>query len=80
MPRKPKTTLELAARAVCRSRGLPEDTRYQGAKMWHSHLGDAMYILRAALPPEDFGRLVLDQPWPGPVPKDRQDWINERDS
>lgn len=69
----PKTTLELAARALCRLHGLPEDTRYQGAKMWHSHLGSAMEVLRSALPAEDFRRLVLDQPWPGPVPKDRQE-------
>lgn len=69
-PRQPKTTLELAARALCRSRGLPEDTRHQGAKMWHAHLGDALNILKAALPPEDFRRLVLDQPWPGPVPRE----------
>jgi len=68
-----KTTLELAARALCRLRGLPEDTRYQGASMWQSHLDEAMEILRAALPSEDFQRLVLDQPWPGPVPKDRQE-------
>ena len=23
--------------------------------------------------PDDFRRLVLDQPWPGPVPADRQE-------
>lgn len=71
--RAPKTTLELAARALCHLRGLPENTRYQGAKMWQSHLGEAMEILRVALPPEDFRRLVLDQPWPGPAPQDRQE-------
>ena len=70
---QPKTTLELAARAMCRLRGLPEDTRYQGAKMWQSHLDEALEILRAALPPDDFQRLVLDQPWPGPVPNGRQE-------
>ena len=75
-----KTTLELAARALCRLRGLPEDTRYQGAKMWQSRLGEAMEILRAALTAEDFKRLVLDQPWPGPVPKDRQDRAEQGDS
>jgi len=73
MMRAPKTTLELAARALCRLRCLPEDTLYQGARMWQSYLGDAMEILRAALPPEDFKRLVLDQPWPGPEPKVRQE-------
>lgn len=71
--RQPKTPLELAARAICRRRGLPENTQYQGGKMWQAHLGDALEILRAALPPEDFRRLVLDQPWPGPVPVSRQD-------
>jgi len=70
MPRHPKTTLELAARALCRQQGLPEDTQYQGARMWQSQLGPAMDILLAALPPEDFRRLVLDQPWPGPAPRD----------
>lgn len=68
--RPSKTTLELAARALCRQLGLLEDTQYQGAKMWHSQLGPAMDVLKAALPPEDFRRLVLDQPWPGPVPKE----------
>lgn len=82
MPRHlPKTTLELAARALCRLRGLPENTRYQGAKMWQSHLGEALEILRAALPPEDFRRLVLDQPWPGPKPSEpRQDRGDRGDS
>ncbi len=75
-----KTTLELAARTICRLRGLPEDTQYQGAKMWQSHLFEAMEILKAALPPDDFKRLVLDQPWPGPVPTDRQDVPLQRDS
>jgi len=41
--------------------------------MWQSHLFEALEILRAALPLEDFRRLALDQPWPGPVPKDRQE-------
>lgn len=68
MPRKPKTPLELAPRALCRRRDLPEDARYQGAKMWQAHLGEAMAVLQAALPPEDFRRHVLDHPWPGPIP------------
>lgn len=34
--------------------------------MWQAHLGEVLAILKAALPPEDFKRLVLDQPWPGP--------------
>ncbi|MDR5655486.1 hypothetical protein [Ruixingdingia sedimenti] len=69
-PRKPKTPLELAARALCRTKGLPEDMRFQGAKMWQAHLGDAMAILQAALPPDEFRRHVLDHPWPGPIPPD----------
>lgn len=75
--RPPKTTIELAARAICRLRGLPEDTQYQGAKMWQSHLLEALEILRSALPPDDFKRLVLDQPWPGPTPFDRQESPDE---
>lgn len=76
-PRPPKTTLELAARALCRQLGVPENTRYQGAKMWQSQLGPAMAILQAALPPEEFRRLVLDQPWPGPVPKEDPPTVDE---
>lgn len=68
-PLPPKTTLELAARALCRQQGLPENTQFQGARMWQAQLGPAMDILKAALPPDDFRRLVLDQPWPGPAPK-----------
>lgn len=71
--RPTKTTLELAARELCRRRGLPENGRFQGMKMWEAHLGEVMAILKAALPPDDFKRLVLDQPWPGPVPFGRQD-------
>ena len=41
--------------------------------MWGAHLGEAMAILKAALPPDDFKRLVLDQPWAGPVPFGRQE-------
>lgn len=67
-PRREKSTVEKAARALCHFRDLPEDTRYQGGPMWHSHLLEALQVLKAALPPEDFRRLVLDQPWPGPPP------------
>ncbi|MDR5654787.1 hypothetical protein [Ruixingdingia sedimenti] len=81
MPRHPpKTPLELAARAICRRRGLPEDTRFQGAKMWQAHLGEAMAILQAALPPEDFRRLVLDHPWPGPIPPEYRQTRDDPDT
>ena len=36
--------------------------------VWHCHLLEALQVLKAALPPEDFQRLILDQPWPGPPP------------
>jgi hypothetical protein len=70
MAQRDKTPLERAARELCRHRGLPENARFQGGMMWQAHLGEASAILKAALPPEDFKRLVLDQPWPGPEPID----------
>lgn len=59
-----KPPLELAARALCRLRGLPEDTRFNGAPMWHSTAFEALTVLTAALPKADLQRLVPDHSAP----------------
>ena len=59
-----KPPLELAARALCRLRGVPEDTRYNGAPMWHSAAFEALTVLKAALSEDDLQRLVPDHLWP----------------
>ena len=55
-----KPPLELAARALCQLRGLPEDTRFNGAPMWHSTASEALTVLSAALSKEELRRLVPD--------------------
>lgn len=47
MPRKPKPARELAARALCRRAGLPEDISFEGRPMWESFLPDADAVLEA---------------------------------
>lgn len=46
-PRKPKPTRELAARALCRKAGLPEDSKFEGKPMWESFLPEADAVLEA---------------------------------
>ena len=62
--RREKPPLELACRALCRLRGLPEDTRWNGAPMWHSVVHEAMVVLEAALPKEELHRMVPGHPFP----------------
>lgn len=47
MPAKPKPPLELAARALCRFRGLPENTKFEGRPMWESFVPEARAVLEA---------------------------------
>lgn len=60
MAQRVRPPLERAARALCQLRGLPEDTRFNGAPMWHSTAFEALTVLTAALPKEDLKRLVPD--------------------
>lgn len=46
--RKPKTPLELACRALCRFKGLPEDTKFEGRPMWESFIPEVRVVLEAA--------------------------------
>jgi len=45
--RKPKSARELAARALCRKAGNPEDIKFEGRPMWESYLPEAMAVLEA---------------------------------
>lgn len=47
MTRKPKPARELAARALCRHDGHPEDTQFEGKPMWESYLPAADAVLEA---------------------------------
>ena len=54
MPTKPKEPRELAARALCRLDGHPENTKFEGRPMWESYLpqADAVLSAIATAPPE----------------------------
>jgi hypothetical protein len=45
--RKPKSARELAARALCRFDGHPEDIKFEGLLMWESYLPQADAVLEA---------------------------------
>lgn len=45
--RKPKEPRELAARALCRFDGHPEDIKFEGRPMWESYLPQADAVLEA---------------------------------
>ena len=64
MVARKKPPLELAARALCKLRGLTEDTSLNGAPMWHSTVHDAMVVLEAALPRELLLEMIPDYPFP----------------
>ncbi|MBN8241904.1 hypothetical protein JF546_02630 [Nitratireductor aquimarinus] len=55
--RKPKPPRERAARALCTSRGLPENTKFEGRPMWESLLPEVDIVLKAALTPEEWARI-----------------------
>jgi hypothetical protein len=45
--RKPKPARELAARALCRMAGNPEDATYKGKPLWMDYLPEADAVLEA---------------------------------
>ena len=47
MTRKPTPARELAARALCRHDGHPEDIAFEGKRMWESYLPAADAVLEA---------------------------------
>lgn len=44
---KSKSPREIAARALCRFNGLPEDTQFEGKPMWMSYLDEVDAVLSA---------------------------------
>ena len=64
MTARKKPPLELAARALCRLRGLPEDTRFNSAPMWHSAVHEAMVVMAAILSREELHEMVPGYPFP----------------
>jgi hypothetical protein len=57
MPKKQLSPRERAARALCASKNLPENTKFQGEPMWRSFLEEVDIVLKAALPSEEWERL-----------------------
>lgn len=53
MGKREKDALELAARALCRHDGHPEDIRFEGRPMWQSYRGAAAAVLMAIDCPAD---------------------------
>jgi hypothetical protein len=47
MGKKPKDPREVAARALCRMAGNPEDENFAGRPMWMSYLQDVDALLEA---------------------------------
>ena len=47
MPVSPKDARDLAARALCRFDGNPEDIQFEGNPMWESYLPQADAVLEA---------------------------------
>lgn len=58
MARKPKSPRERAARALCTSKDLPENTKFEGRPMWESFLPEVDIVLKAALSLDDFQRIL----------------------
>lgn len=55
--RKTNDPRELAARALCRFHGVPEDTQFEGKPMWMSYLDEADAVLAAVALAPDEGQL-----------------------
>jgi len=51
MAKRIQTARERAARALCSSKGLPENTKFEGRPMWESYLPQVDAVLEAALGP-----------------------------
>lgn len=47
MPNKELDLREIAARALCRKAGLPENTKHEGRPMWMSYLGEVDVVFKA---------------------------------
>jgi hypothetical protein len=59
---KLKSPRELAARALCASKGLPENNKYEGRPMWQNFLVEVDVVLAAALSPDEWIRVRREGP------------------
>lgn len=57
MTKRSRTPRELAARALCRADGHPENISFEGRPMWMSYLGQVDLVLQVALPAEQFAAI-----------------------
>lgn len=64
MAHSPKPPRERAARAICSSRGLPENTKFEGRPMWESMLPEVDIVLKAALSLEEWEKIIQEGPTP----------------
>lgn len=60
MPKRPMPPRERAARALCASRGLPENTKFEGRPMWENFLPEVDIVLEAALSPEEWEQMKAE--------------------
>lgn len=60
MPKRVPPPRERAARALCTSRGLPENTKFEGRPMWESFLPEVDIVLEAALSTEEWERMKAE--------------------
>lgn len=60
MPKRAMPPRERAARALCTSKGLPENTRYEGRPMWENFLSEVDVVLKAALSPEEWEAMTRE--------------------
>jgi hypothetical protein len=52
---------ELAARALCQMDGHPENIVFEGKPMWESYLPQVDAVLRIALSPSEFIKLLAEE-------------------
>lgn len=60
MARKQKSPRERAARALCTSKNLPENTKFEGRPMWESFLPEVDVVLKAALSQDEWERMKAE--------------------
>ncbi|MDG4675832.1 hypothetical protein P9A16_32545 [Shinella sp. 838] len=59
---KAQASPRAAGRALCSSRVLPENTKFEGQPMWESFLPEVDTVLKAVLAPEEWERMKAEGP------------------
>lgn len=62
MTKRMQPPRERAARALCTSKGLPENTKFEGRPMWENFLSEVDVVLQAALSPEEWRKMKAEGP------------------